>query len=353
MDGWKFRDELYNALNQWYLLLAFILLGALIGFAIAYFSPAPYMATSDLYVGIDVVRVNEMEYIIPLAEEEPLNLDDYKNWQLKQVADILTSDIVLKKTLNKLQQADDAWNELTLTDLRKAIDIYWYDTGTWRLEVVLPQEDQSVAAVETWLSTGHEKIAELLEISQSGSILDQQIWSLNLAISAFKQQRAVLLTAGTSSIEWISELEELPPGDNLGDELYSALRDWVVDYQVATLFNADSPDSTPEDGQQVEYYIQWFSSLPAMVDLEVEKIEERINILESERESILPEYHQYQQDSLGLSSNIVLLPNTSGIEVTQAYSSGKFIFGGSILGLLVWVIYLIFRIRNIGENNEE
>ena len=48
-----------------------------------------YQATADMYVGIDVVRVNAMEYIIPLAKDEPLNLDDYKNWQLKQVADIL------------------------------------------------------------------------------------------------------------------------------------------------------------------------------------------------------------------------------------------------------------------------
>ena len=147
MDSWKFRDELLKSLNQWYLVLAFILLGALIGFVISYVVPAPYQAVSDIYIGIDVERVNQLEYIIPLAEEEPLNLDDYKNWQLTQVAGILTSDSVFNKTLSELRQMTSESDELTLRDLRKAADIYWYDTGVWRLEVVLPQKEQAVEVI--------------------------------------------------------------------------------------------------------------------------------------------------------------------------------------------------------------
>ncbi len=98
--------------------------------ALSYILPAPYRATADLYVGIDVTRVNEMEYLIPLAKTEPLNLDDYKNWQLKQVSSILSSDEVVLNTLEALGNPED------LGSFKKDIDLYWYDTGVWQLEVI-------------------------------------------------------------------------------------------------------------------------------------------------------------------------------------------------------------------------
>ena len=104
MESWKIRDEAIKTGSQWYLILAFIVIGALVGFLIAYLVPSPYRATADLYVGIDVVRVNEMEHIIPIAKEEPLNLDDYKNWQLKQVSDILKTNMVVEETLSSLRE---------------------------------------------------------------------------------------------------------------------------------------------------------------------------------------------------------------------------------------------------------
>ena len=68
MDSWKLREALFLSLSQWYQVLAFILIGAVIGFGFASLTPAPYQATRDLYLGIDISRVNEMAYLIPLAE---------------------------------------------------------------------------------------------------------------------------------------------------------------------------------------------------------------------------------------------------------------------------------------------
>ena len=210
MDSWKLRDELLKAVSQWYLILGFILLGAIIGLALTYLMPAPYQAVTELYIGIDVERVLKLDYIIPLAEEEPLNLDDYKNWQLKQVADILKSDAVLNKTLDELHKNVPSLTDFTLQDIRKAIDIYWYDTGIWRLEVELPHKDQAVQVVDTWLETGHEKITELLQISKSGNAIDQEIWSLTLATSDLKKDRSRYQAISLGCSDWITTLEEVP-----------------------------------------------------------------------------------------------------------------------------------------------
>ena len=175
MDRWVLRDELLRSVKQWYLVLGFILVGGLVGFIVSYLLPPTYQATADLYVGIDVVRVNEMEYLIPLAAEEPLNLDDYKNWQLKQLSDILYLDLVLRDTLDTLQENNTAWQEVTLEDFKKSIDIYWYDTGIWRLEVNNPDRSMAENAVKTWLDTGYAKITDLLTYSDEAAILDSDL----------------------------------------------------------------------------------------------------------------------------------------------------------------------------------
>ena len=351
MDSWKIRDELLKSLNQWYLILAFILLGALVGYVISYIVPAPYQAVTEFYIGIDVERVNQLEYIIPLAEEEPLNLDDYKNWQLKQVADIMTSDSVLNKTLSELHQADSALNELTLQDLRKAIDMYWYDTGTWRLEVVLPQKEQTVEVVNTWMNVGHDEISRLLLISNAGNAIDNEIWSFNLAISEIRLQRVKYQAISVSCADWISKLGEFSGNSQLDSDLYAEIEEWVQLHIDTASFSMDQFFDIPLEDESVDTFILWFidkktSAEKAIVQLNSEKL-----ILEAEKDEILPEFHQYLEDSLGLSANLVLLPNTSETEVMKIYSTDRFTIGGCVLGFFAWILFTAVRISSRKENH--
>ena len=351
MDSWKFRDELLKSLNQWYLILALILLGALIGFGISYLMPAPYQAVSDIYIGIDVERVNHLEYIIPLAEEEPLNLDDYKNWQLKQVADILSSDSVLNKTLSELRQANAVSDKLTLQDLRKAKDIYWYDTGTWRLEVVLPQKEQAVEVAEAWLKAGYGELERLLAISKTGNAIDQEIWSINLAISELKLQRAKYLAISSSSAEWITKLGDSSGHSLLDKDIYSEINSWVQLQIETASFPLETFLDIPGENEPVETFTDWFIGIQDSAEKAVAQLESEKIILEADRDKILPDYHQYLEDSLGLSANLVLLPNTSETEVRQIYSTGQYTIGGSLLGLFAWITLTAVRISSRKDNH--
>ena len=180
MDSWSLREEILKIINKWYLVLLFTILGGVAGLALSYILPAPFRATSDLYVGIDVTRVNEMQYLIPLAKTEPLNLDDYKNWQLRQVSSILSSDEVILNTLEALGKPED------LGSFKKDIDLYWYDTGVWQLEVIKNDKNEARKAVQAWLDEGYKKVESLLEISDVTASLDAQLFALADEIGSLK-----------------------------------------------------------------------------------------------------------------------------------------------------------------------
>lgn len=351
MDSWKFRDELFKSLNQWYLILGFILIGGGLGFAISYLMPAPYQAVTELYIGIDVERVNKLEYIIPIAETEPLNLDDYKNWQLKQVADILKSENVLNKTLLNLSQAESGPDDLTLGDLRKSFDIYWYDTGIWRLEAVQPEKDQAVEILDAWKKAGHEEISRLLQISKTGNAIDQEIWSYNLAISEIKLKRTKYQAVASSCADWITKLSEFSGTSQLDPELYSDIEEWAQLQIETASFSLDAFFDIPAGNESVAAFIAWFTDKENIAENAVEQLTNEKLILEEERDQKLPEFYQYLDDSLGLSANLVLLPNNSDIDVRQIYSTGRFAVGGSLLGFLTWIIFTFVRISSGKEDH--
>ncbi len=275
MQTWSFRDEVLRMTRQWYVVLAFIVVGGLLGYGATYLFPAPYRVTADLYVGIDVIRVGEMEHIIPQASKEQLNLDDYKNWQMKQVADIISSEKVVTKTLDALQEQDEYWKQIEVADLKALMDIYWYDAGVWRLEVVHPQVEYAAQAVEAWREAGQARIEELLVCAEHATNLDAELQSLNISIGIVEEKIA--------SLEAGSELEEA----------------------------------------QAE-----------------------LSVLTAKREEILEEYHQAQDDSYGLSSNIYLEPSFAATQSGRVRSTGTVTLAAGGIGFLVWVLMVFLRARS-------
>lgn len=351
MESWKIRDEILRSASQWYLILAMIIAGGLIGYLVSYMLPSPYRAMADIYVGIDVIRVNEMEHVIPLAEEEPLNLDDYKNWQLKQVADVLTTSEVVKNTLNTLKDGDAEWDSISQTDFRNALDIYWYDAGSWRMEATFPDKDQASSAVQTWIDIGHDYISELLEISKSAAELDNQLWSVNIAISGYKAKRASLKTFLSTAEKWEARLEAEESSSPLSEDVLAEFNDWIRVYDEGDSAWQIPKDDFPESHQNSAEYLTWLRGVVSTAQTALNEIQPALDILQSEREDILPDYHQALEDSIGLSANIVLQPNTSEVTVRPVRQTDILTLGGAFLGLVAWITFAVFRIRNSRKEN--
>jgi len=351
MESWNIRDEIRNLANQWYVIFLVIILGGLVGFLGSYLVPAPYRATADLYVGIDVTRVNEMEFVYPLAKTEPLNLDDYKNWQLKQVSSLISSDLVLDNTLAALQEEDPGWGGMTTADLKKRLDIYWFDTGVWQLEVVHPNQAMAELAVQTWLNEGHEKLTQLLEISEMNAINDAQLFDLADEIGTLKGRIARLETFLSSSEEWIDKLENESQDNPLSEELLEELNAWILVYRKNEKYWQIPLGDFPDKNEAVSAYLPWLSSAQLVAQVDMEESASVLPLLLTEKEKILPAYHQLLQDSLGLSANIVLEPNISLSAVERVRSPGEMTIAGGILGIMVWLIYTFIKIDNNRKNN--
>ena len=69
------------------------------------------------------------------------------------------------------------------------MDIYWFDTGVWQLEVLNSEKSQAELAVQTWLDEGYKKLNELLEVSKANAILDAQLFALADDIGLLKGRR--------------------------------------------------------------------------------------------------------------------------------------------------------------------
>jgi len=344
MESWILKEEVLRSIRQWYLVLGLIILGTLSGYLLSYILPAPYRASADLYVGIDVVRVNEMEYLITLAQTEPLNLDDYKNWQLKQVSDVITLDLVLKDTLTKLRELEPYWEDMSLSDFRKSIDIYWYDTGIWRLEVINPDHDRAELGVQTWLDTGQEKISEFLAISEQVFLIDSDLQILKDLLSHQKSQINLTSTFLESSNEWLSIFDTLPQNEALPESVKDELESWILVYRRDSELWQVPMGEYPTNDRVVESFRSWLENTQLDAQAVLKESTKQSELLVQERNEILPEYHEALDDSLGLSANIVLAKNSSRPEVSQLRSPSTNAIAGAGFGLLIWIIFAVVRI---------
>ena len=346
MESWSLREEILKIINKWYLVLLFTILGGVAGLALSYILPAPYRATADLYVGIDITRVNEMQYLIPLANTEPLNLDDYKNWQLKQVSSILSSDEVILNTLEALGKPED------LGSFKKDIDLYWYDTGVWQLEVIKLDKNEARKAVQAWLEEGNKKIERLLEISDVTARLDAQLFALADEIGSLKSRTSKLESFQNSAEEWQSVFSSQDQTQPLDDNLLTELNAWILVYRKSGQLWQIPVGDFPQPAAPVPHYVIWLEDANILAEQDLQESLDQLSILEEDREKVLPEYHEALDDSLGLSANLVLQPLSSDVEVSQTRATGESVLGGGILGLLAWFIIAIVNISLSGKEND-
>lgn len=350
MASWTLKDEFKRAIDHWYLIIGFIVVGGLFGFGFSSLLPAPYRASADLYVGIDVTRVNEMEYLIPLAKTEPLNLDDYKNWQLKQLSDIFYSDPVLDAALSSLKEENPTWESMSLVDFRKNLDIYWYDTGIWRLEYSAADRLLAEEAVAAWLNAGYQRVSHLLVFSERVAALDAELEINKKASSALKVQDARLVSFQESSQGWLDTISSLDLTDPLAEDLLSELRIWTLNYLEQPQYWQIPMAGFPSREAPASDYLPWLENARSLAASAEDEIQAQLDVLAQERESLLPVYHQNLDDSLGLSANIVLQENSAIPEVSRVRNPGMVTLAGAGLGFIAWLIFAVVGIKGTDEH---
>ena len=352
MKTWKFRQELLEVIEMWQSLLLFVIIGGLLGFFGSQTLHQSFQAEADMFVGIDVHRVADMAHVIPLAKTEPLNLDDYKNWQLKQVADITESDQILQDTLKSLKSKDSRWEKEALSDFRQRVEIYWFDAGTWRLQVTHSEKRMAEEAVKTWREVSQKKLGELVSFGEKAAEAEEELRIYVASLSSLKKEIILLEVFLDEIEEWEVAVEQEQGQNLLSETIREELQVWLRSYREGQGLDWLPSSVANSDSIRPEDYLEGLLEIKKLAESIYEPLTLEQEILNERREELLEDYHQAQDRSLGLSGNLNLeiLSTTPRIEKERNPGIVTLFSGG--FGFLIWLIYAFFVVSKGGIRDD-
>jgi hypothetical protein len=327
VNEWTFRDEILAVAHRWPVPFLAFLIGSLVGWGCAYLFPTTYRAEMNLYVGYN-------------ADQIYRNPDDYKNWQMRQINDLATTDDVLNEVLARLRGIDPYWKNINLDDFQSMLKVLWRNTGKWRLVVETTDPNHSLQAAQVWSDVFMLKYnlakVNAFEITNK----DKNLQALAGSIAEVRLRRAQLTNLQQSLQSWQEHARQLP-GDQPLDE-FTRWQLWSIAAGSADLDPAwrSLLQDFPTEDTVAAGYFDWLQKLSISLD-------ERLGLAQTQFDSLGQEYDQVYQAyqavvdaSRGLSANVdvgelFLDPNRA-----QALRpTGLTALVGGILGFLTWGLF--------------
>lgn len=349
MIEWLLRDEILAAFHKWYVIVAFVLVGSLLGVGFAYIWPSSFQASTEISVELNPYRALDDKYVNAFAKAEFRNTDDYKHWQMSQLSLLVSSDEYLSETLTRLRQRDSYWQSVEIPQLRKALEVKWRNAGRWLMTAEAGSPEQAENALEIWRDVVLEKTNYAISRSRELFQIELALRALNEEHAALESRQDLLQEIDKNLEEALQEFRKMPPDEPLGQterqQLFlevSLVDDGALTWQK--LF-----EELPADGTPTSQYISWIELVRELIPQELdairvakEDLDERISAITLEWESILHE-------GKGLSATLSLEKlNTEPIEAIQARSTSLAALVGAILGLLAWIFMTLFQITRRG-----
>jgi hypothetical protein len=347
MNTWNLRDEILAVTQRWYVILAIMLVGAALGWGSSYLWPSPYRATLDLYVGLNAYRSPFDSYAESLAGQTFRMVDDYKNWQMSQLNEVVRTDAFIQETLERLREEDTYWAGIFPTDFRDKIDLLWRNVGQWHLVVEAEDPDLAAQAVETWGMVIHERVGAAIEHSRQVVALDIQL--TNLADTRVKAELR-LETLGYVAdrlAAWQKDLDAMP-----GEQAIPSRLHWDILGAVSQAVNWDPAwdrmlESAPRSGLPASQYLTWLERVLSLIDSELAILPGKITILDEQFASLDTQYQVETAQSLGLASTLALEPlGDEAPRVELVRPTGILSLVGLVVGFLVWALWEFYRLSN-------
>ena len=175
---WTIREEFYKAFHQWPSMIAFFLLGCLLGWLAYFVWPPNYQATAQISVGLNPYRTFSDTAFLALAKPKFRNLDDYKNWQMSQLETIIYTNQFIDPTLDLLRTEDPYWQAIDREELRSMLSVGWRTTGLWDLKAEHREALRATQAAESWSKVTIDRDIHIGKwhvdvVNENGEILDQ------------------------------------------------------------------------------------------------------------------------------------------------------------------------------------
>jgi hypothetical protein len=328
---WNLRAEILAISHRWPLPVMAFLLGGLIGWGLAMFFPTQYRAEIDLFVA----------YNADLIYRNP---DDYKNWQMRQLNDLATTDEVLGATLEVLRAGDPYWQTVEVDELRQMCRVLWRNTGKWRLVIENYNPRYSEQAVLAWTDV----FLSYYNTAKSNAYLqveiDKQLQATANNLAFFESRLSNLQSSQQQLDSARLGLANLPPDQPMPSLAY--WQTWSLASQAASL---NPPWSTmladaPGEGASPAAMQSWLEQIEALIAAETANVEERVAQLSQEYAGLSAEFNAATEATGGLSANLEVGRQFITPVIAEPIRSNELTaLVGSILGILIWSVLWLGR----------
>jgi hypothetical protein len=340
---WYLRDEIYRALHRWPVLLAFALLGCLVGWVASLVWPSYYRAAAQIYVGINPYRSLQDARFLAVSRPKYSNVDDYKNWQMSQLESAIYLEEILRETLTELQKNDPYWQDFKTSDIRTMLDTDWRSAGTWSLVGKHPEAQRAEQLSAAWSMVAQRRVVSAVEAAITTLMIDQEAQAISSELLE-TQLRREQLEAALSQLElWRQEAQQMPQNAPLPADLDWQLRS--ISSQLAEFSPAwmEVLNAQPQAGSLPPELIAWAEQVSRQIEIEAPALNERSGTLEQKRASLREAYSFETDNSLGLSPTLEIL----GLENRPAQAvrpTATLILLGGLSGFFGWLFYETIRI---------
>ena len=351
MKDWYLAEVVKYAFHRWPIIVAFILVGGLVGAASSIIWPAPYRAVTEIFVGLDVFRAVESRYVGEYANLEFRYPDDYKRWQMTQLNDLVLSEEYLEETLARLRNQDFYWSRVEPIDLLPAISVHWRDPGRWQLVAESDTSEQALYLVETWKDVVLDKTNLAIASSQDLFFLDIKLQILESEQVRISLDIDELYGIKDNLVKLRKDLEKGGDDELLGELQYAEL---TVLFTQAGICVPDwyqpgheplSPDSLTQDG------LFWIDQAITLLNRRLENLSNQLDEVRSEQVVLMDQWRLSLHSGRGLAATIIVEDYSEVFtRVSQPRSPGTATLVGGIFGLLVWGIVILVQINHRQKN---
>ena len=344
MQTFSLRSEILHAAHRWPVILIWILLGSLLGWAYVQLRPPLVQAEAQLYVALNPYRAPEDANAAGFASFQFLNADDYKNWQLSQLNALALSDEYLQETLNRLQAQSPEWQELTPADLREQLSLEWRNTGNWHFKARGQQAEPLSALAQTWAAVTAEKVQAAIQASQQVLFVDIQLQALAQAQTDLLLRQQAYLTAQASLAAWQQNAQALPTTEALPQASRQELKTLLLQAYPDEQDWGSLGLSFPGEQAPAAEYLALGEQIAAHIKSDLNLLETQLTDLAAEIEAQRSLYTQAAGASWGFAPSLVLEdlssqpPAVSG-ERPAALAS----LAGGLLALIAWAAFALWQ----------
>ena len=333
---WNIRDEWFNLLHRWYLVALAFMVGALLGWALAFIVPSPYRAEAELYIAYNGDGIYR-------------NPDDYKNWQLGELEIYIYSDEMLETALQELRQVDAYWNDIDTAGFRPALHTYWRNAGKWRLVVEWNDPLRAEQAALAWSEAVIRNSATAIDHGREAQILADRIRAFTTEEVSISAGSARLGSITTALNEWQTASAQAGTAQPL-----AVLERWRLQSLAAGLADVSPAavlllnDFPTDDAGRAEFET-WASMALETIGVEKESLLARDADLKTRRDTLTRDWEQASLASRNLTTDLTVERLANIVpEGEPVRPSGQMALTGGVLAVLLlglWGLAVVRKAR--------